>query len=201
MGYRFGGGTLLAIAYENLPHVLCVLLLIARIGDVVTTFLITPNLVLEANPIVRKLGWRFALLTLGVCFLPYLSVQAAVAGLMISLFVSASNAGKVWMVRPIGEHVYAALLIDVARKSKLSHALLGIAASSFFIALAGGTILLFYPAPEADWGFWLGIGVLLYAVVVWFYRTLAMVRLFRRAALPLEAMDKAQPHALADGRE
>jgi hypothetical protein len=174
---------LLDFVYANLPHVLCALLLIARVGDIGTTYLVTPNLELEANPLVRKLGWPFALVTLGACFLPYVSMEAAVTALITFLFVSASNAGKIWMVRTIGEKAYAALLIDVARRSKLSHALAGVAACAFFIALAGGTILLFYPSPADDWGFWLGSGVLLYAAAIWFYGSLAMMRLFRRAAL------------------
>jgi hypothetical protein len=185
---------LLTFAYANLPHVLCALLLFARIGDVGTTFLITPSLKLEANPIIRKLGWRFALLTLAACALPYLSLPVAVIVLIGSLFVSASNAGKIWIVRAIGEHAYAALLVDAARKSKLSHALIGVAASSFFIALAGATILLFYPAP-ANWGFWLGFGVVSYAVAVWFHGTLWMIRLFRRAALPRELVGTAETPA------
>ena len=113
-----------------------------------------------------------------------------VSALILSLFVSASNAGKIWLIRTIGEEAYAALLINLARKSKLSHALLGVAASSFFIALAGGTILLFYPAPRY-WGFWLGSGVLLYAIAVLVYGMLAMIRVFRRAGLHVEAMGTA----------
>ena len=68
---------MLAFAYANFTHVLFVLLLVARLGDVGTTFLATPRLRLEANPIARKFGWPFALLTLGVCFLPYYSIEAA----------------------------------------------------------------------------------------------------------------------------
>jgi hypothetical protein len=191
---------MLAFAYENLPHVLCALLLLSRIGDIGTTYLVTPNLILEANPIVRKLGWPFALLTLGACFLPYIYLPVAVAALMAFLLVSASNAGKIWIVRTVGEKAYAALLVDVARRSKLSHALLGIAASSFFVALAGGTVLLFYPS-EDEWGFWLGLGVLVYAGAVWFYGTLATIRLFRRAALPLAGGGVAPPLASAGGGE
>ncbi|HUC65724.1 MAG TPA: hypothetical protein VMA53_09875 [Stellaceae bacterium] len=186
---------MLAFAYANLPHVLCALLLIARIGDVGTTFLVTPSLELEANPIMRKLGWRFALLTLAACALPYLSLPVAVIVLIGSLFVSASNAAKIWVARAIGEKAYAALLVDAARRSKLSHALLGVAACSFFIALAGGTILLFYPRPTADWGFWLGIGVLSYAAAVCVHQTLWTMRLFRRAALPREVAGTAQTSA------
>jgi hypothetical protein len=135
----------LAFAYENLPHVLCALLLISRIGDIGTTYLATPNLVLEANPIVQKLGWRFALVTLGACVFPYVHVPMAVTALIAFLLVSASNARTVWIARALGETAYAALLIDAARKSTLSRALIGVAASSFFVALAGGTVMLFYP--------------------------------------------------------
>src|SRR5579864_9285673 len=77
---------LLAFAYANLPHVLCALLLIARLGDIGTTYLATPRLRLEANPIVRKLGWPFALLSLGACFLPYYSITIAVPVLIGSRF-------------------------------------------------------------------------------------------------------------------
>ena len=174
---------MLAVAYDNLEHVLCVLLLIARIGDVATTYLATPNLVLEANPVVRKLGWPFALLSIALCLLPYYNTAFAVMALMGSLLVSASNARSIWMVRIIGEKEYLALLMNAARKGKLSHALLGTAMSSFFVALAGGTVLFFYPASDEDWGFWLGVGIVLYAAAMWLYGTLFAVRLFRRAAL------------------
>lgn len=182
---------MLAFAYANFPHVLCALLLIARLGDVGTTYLLTPHLTLEANPIVRKLGWGFAMFTLAVCFLPYYSTSLAVSALILSLFVSASNAGKIWLVRTIGEAAYAALLNDAARKSKLSHALFCIAASAFFVALAGATILLLYPA-QRYWGFWIGGGVLFYAVVIWVYGSLAMMRLFRRANLRVDALSAAE---------
>jgi hypothetical protein len=64
--------------YDNLPHVLCGLLLVSRIGDVLSTYLLTPSLALEANPVVRKLGWRFAVLSLGACVVPYFSLPVAV---------------------------------------------------------------------------------------------------------------------------
>lgn len=178
---------MLTFAYENLPHVLCALLLISRIGDVGTTYLITPNLILEANPIVRKIGWPFALLTLAACLLPYVYMPLAVSALVAFLLVSASNASQIWVVRTIGERAYAAFTLELARKSKLSHALLGVATSTFFLALAGGSILLFYPS-QSEWGFWLGLGVLLYAGAKGFYGTLAMLRIFRRAGAPPTAV-------------
>ena len=45
---------------ESFEHALCGLILLSRLADIGTTSLITPQLKLEANPIMRRLGWRFA---------------------------------------------------------------------------------------------------------------------------------------------
>jgi hypothetical protein len=45
--------------YQQLPHVIAFLLLIARLGDVGSTYLLSPTLKLEANPIMRRLRWPF----------------------------------------------------------------------------------------------------------------------------------------------
>jgi hypothetical protein len=55
---------------NNLDHLLCIMLLISRLGEVISAYLATLNLVLEMNPAIRKLRWPFAILTIFVCFLP-----------------------------------------------------------------------------------------------------------------------------------
>ena len=172
---------------------LCVLLFISRLGDIGSTFLITPKLKLEANPIVRKLGWPFALSTIALCLLPYLSTQLAVMALIPSLLISASNTGKVWMVRTMGEEAYTAFLIGLARKSKLSYALIGTTFSFIFLMLTGGLVLFFYRSPENDWGFWIGMGIVTYAMAIGLWSGLYWVRLFKKAKMPLEtdAVDSA----------
>jgi len=82
----------------------------------------------------------------------------------------------------MGEAAYQAFLIDIARRSRLSHALIGILASALFIVLAGATVLMFYPSPTVDWGFWLGLGIVGYGFVVAFYGALWIFRLFRKAS-------------------
>jgi hypothetical protein len=166
----------------DLRHVMCLLLLISRIGDVGTTYLATPTMVLEANPIARKLGWRFAVLSLGLCILPYFSLDVAAAVAVPFMLVSASNAAKVWVMRAMGEQDYLKLHLELARKSKRSHALLGVAASCSFVILAGVTILAFYPEPAAGTAFWIGFGVVLYGTAMWLYGSLWFRRLYRQAA-------------------
>jgi hypothetical protein len=169
--------------HENLPHVLFALLLVARAGDLGTTYLMTPALVLESNPLVRRFGWRFALVTSVVCLVPYVSMQIAVSLLVASLLVAAGNAARVWSARTLGEQAQLDLMISLARRSRLSHAVSGVLASAFFMALVGVVVLLFYSSPRS-WGFWIGFGVVGYAAVIGVHGSLFMIRLFRKAAGP-----------------
>jgi hypothetical protein len=174
------------ITASNLPHILCALLLVARLGDIGTTWLATPKLLLEGNPIVRKLGWPYAWLTVVVCLLPYVSEPVAVVALVLSLLAAAGNAGRMWVMISLGEQAYADFLIQAARRSKLSYALGCVWAGAFFFGLVGVTILMLsspstLPGNCSDgWGEFIGAGVLIYAAAVWVYGTLSVVRLFRR---------------------
>lgn len=165
----------------HFEHVLCGLIFVARAGDIVSTFLITPKLALEANPIAKKLGWPFGVLTIFVCLIPYYSTPAGVIVLVPSLFVSASNTAKIWFVRSMGEMEYLNLLYRLARTTRLAHAVLGLLASALFIALAGMVLLFLAPDPAADWGYWYAIGILGYAVIIGLYGTIYICRLFHSA--------------------
>jgi hypothetical protein len=106
--------------YQQLPHVIAFLLLLARLGNVGSTYLLSPTLKLEANPIVRRLRWPFAGATILIAVLPYYSLPAGVAVLITSLLVCASNTTRLWLVRTMGESEYHLLLIGVARRAKRS---------------------------------------------------------------------------------
>jgi hypothetical protein len=181
--------------HVNLAHLLCLLILLARLGDIGSTYLITPTLKLEANPIVKRLGWWFAVATVLVCLVPYYSTALAIIVLVPSLMVSASNTAKIWFARAIGEHEYNELLLRAARKSKLSHALATVMAAAIFTGLIGLILLLLSPDPSRDWGYWFAYGFLAYAFVIGLYGSLYFVRLFRKArAVELEKPE-AQPMA------
>ena len=173
---------MLAFLYDHLDLVLALLLLVSRLGDLISTYLVTPTLRLEANPIVRRLGWRFAIVSnLAICALPYISREMAVMALMPFLLVCASNSSHIWMARTLGEEEYKALALRVARRSRLSHAVAGTCASGGFFVLTGLVVLLFNPDPSMDWGFWMGAGIVFYGLVVIVYRSLYLRRLFAEA--------------------
>ncbi len=175
---------MIEVAYAHLDHVLALLILVSRIGDIGSTYLVTPTLQLEANFVVRRLGWRFALASLSLTAVPYYSRELGLMILMPSLMVSASNSGRIWVARTLGESEYKELVLRLARQSRLSHAVAGVWASAAFVALTGLVLLLFYPDPSRDWAFWIGMGILLYGFVIALHGSLAFVRLFREAALP-----------------
>lgn len=162
---------------EHFELFLCLLILLSRIGDIGSTYLATPSLVLEANPIVRKLGWRFALLTLLVCLVPYLSTEMGILVLVPSLLVSASNTSKIWFMRTYGEMEYRELVLSLARKSKLSHAVACVLGSASFTFLVGFILMFLSPDPH-EWGYWFAAGIMVYAVVVAFHGSLYCIRLF-----------------------
>jgi hypothetical protein len=168
--------------FENIEHSLAILVFISRLGDVGTTYLATPNLKLEANPLVRKLRWPFALFGFVLCLVPYYSTALAVVIIVVSLLVSASNGQRLWLLRTIGEDRYYDLLLSAASKAEMPSALAMLLLPGFFMTVLGGLILLFYPDPNFDWGFYVAMGVFLYAFVLLLYGPLSFFRLRRQSA-------------------
>jgi hypothetical protein len=150
-------------------HVIAGLAVCSRIADVGTTYLVSPTLKLEANVIVRRFGWRFAFLTILVGLLAYVWPPLGVVIFTMSFLVAASNASKILLVRAIGEDEFSSLTRRVFLKTPLWPGLLLLVMPAFFIAALGGSMLLFYPN-ESDWGYYFGLGMLVYAfaILVWY---------------------------------
>lgn len=170
------------LVHSNLAHFVAAALLVSRLGDVISTYLLTPSLELEANPIVRRLGWKFAVASILICLVPYLDIGVGVAILVPFLLVSASNTGKIWFVRTLGEERYKAMLLETARRGKQGHAVGGAIVSSSFIVLLGIVAMILSPDLTKDWGYWIGTGIVAYGIVIAFYGILFVRKLFREAA-------------------
>jgi hypothetical protein len=91
-------------------HILAGLVFLSRVGDIGSTWLVSPKLLLEANPLVRRLGYRFAVPSLLLCLVPYYNTALGVIVLIVSLLVTASNLRGAWIIRSIGEAQYVALV-------------------------------------------------------------------------------------------
>ena len=182
-----GGGALDAVraVFDAHPsHVLAALLLLARAADIVSTRLATPRLALEANPLVRRLGWPFAWSTLLVCFVAYLPGQGpalALAAIVVSLFVAGNNFARGWAIRALGEDAYHAHMRRVVAAASPGYVCFAIAAGHALVAAVGLLLLVFHPDPREPAGA-VAIGILLYAFAGWLHGTVAVRRMRREPA-------------------
>jgi hypothetical protein len=154
---------------DGYVHVIAGLAVCSRAADVWTTYLVSPTLKLEANPVARRFGWKFALLTILVGLIAYAAPPMGVALLTTSFLVAASNASKIVMAKAMGEEQLAAFSRRVTLETPPWPGLLFLVMPAFFIATLGGAILFFYPQ-ESEWGYFFGLGMLAYAgaIFLWY---------------------------------
>ena len=164
---------------RNWEHVLVIVLLLGRLGDVGSTYLVTPTLRLEGNPIARKFGWRFALLTIAVCLLPYYSTALGMVAIVVSFLATASNLSRGWIVRALGEAEYLRILQRAAAASTFREAIAFVLGSSGTFALAGLVLLLISGGPEM-WPYWFALGVILHACAMAIFGCVSLRRLYRQ---------------------
>lgn len=166
---------------HNFEHVLALLILVARFGDIGSTYLATPTLKLETNPVARRLKWPMGLLSLGLCLIPYYNTALAVMVLVPSLLVSASNLSRGWVAHAVGEdEMLAFLQRAVSRISRVKAVGFTLGAGSFVVL--AGLVLLVLSGGQKAWAYWFAWGILLYGVVIALYSSLFVLRLHRIAA-------------------
>ncbi|MDH5326967.1 MAG: hypothetical protein OEZ68_14500 [Gammaproteobacteria bacterium] len=175
---------------HDYQHLLAILILVARIGDIGTTFILTPNMKLEANALMRKGKWPFALMSLSLCLVPYISQPAAVMLLVTSLMLSVSNSLRLWLVRSVGEEEYHQFVVAAAGKANPRETLFLVFLPGAFMMLLAITMFLFYPS-ESEWGYWIAGGFLAYAMILLVHMPAGFAR-YRREALQGESLVKGQ---------
>jgi hypothetical protein len=174
---------------HNFQHVLAILILIGRVGDIGSTYLVSPTLKLEANPLARRLRWPFAILTLGVCVVPYYNTAMAVLILVPSLLVSGNNLARGWVARAVGEDELLAFLRRAALKTPPLVALAFTVGAGAFVMLAGGVLMVL--SGGWSWAFCFALGLMIYGVTVGLYGSLFAMRLRRQAVTRLPAREAA----------
>src|ERR1041384_2784981 len=80
------------------------LLLMSRGADILSTWIATPNMVLEGNPMAKRLGWKWgSLFNLVLCgVVAAWPVPAIIIGTS-SMLVAARNFQSAWLMRSLGE--------------------------------------------------------------------------------------------------
>jgi hypothetical protein len=166
---------------SHLYNVCFVLLLFARGMDFLSTRLATPNLLLEANPIARRLGWRGGMIVnfffcVGFAFWPLPAVIISTT----SVLVAARNFQLAWLMRTMGEHNYRDWFSERLQETPPSLFIFCLVAQTVLTGFVGGALLLFTPLDQ--WvTFGIGTGVIGYAAAVLVFTGLSLWRQ-RRAA-------------------
>ncbi|MBU6401185.1 MAG: hypothetical protein KGS61_12780 [Verrucomicrobia bacterium] len=154
------------------------LLVFARGMDFASTWLATPNLVLEANPLARKLGWRGGLLLNAVlCAAFALWPMPAVIIATTSVLVAARNFQSAWLMRSLGEERYRYWFAEQIGQTRLGLYVMCLAAQAVLIAGVGGALMYFSPHDLVP--FAIGMGIITYAAAVAVYTLLSLWRIRR----------------------
>ncbi len=159
------------------------LLVLARSMDFLSTWIATPNLALEANPIARRLGWKWgALVNILMCTALAAWPLPAIVISTTSLLVAARNLHYAWLMRTMGEDDYRDWMITQLGQTPLPLYLFCLFTQNALTAGIGVALMLFSNEQLVPFG--IGMGLVTYALAVTFYSLLSIWRLRRPASPP-----------------
>jgi len=160
-------------AYEY--NIMLVALLFGRGADILSTWVATPNLMLEANPLARRLGWKWGLVfNLALCFLVAFYPLPAVVVVTTSLLVAARNFKTAWLMRAMGEERYLVFMLNQMNSANRRLYVVCLFAEGILTAIVGVVVICYSRAPSIPLG--VGGGIVAYAVAVVFYSCLSLWR-------------------------
>ena len=155
--------------------VFLIALVFGRAMDFISTWTATPNLVLEANPIARWLGWKWGI-PVNIALVLWLASQPlpAVVVTTTSLLVAAHNFQHAWVMRAAGEFSYRLWMRErMAETSPVLFAgcLLG---QTLLTALVGAAVI--WAGGDNAMTFGIGAGIVGYAAAVLLFTVISLWR-------------------------
>ena len=151
-------------------------LLTARGVDFLSTWIATPHMVLEGNPVARKLGWKWGtVVNLALCFGFALFPLPAIIIATTSVLVAAHNFDGAWLMRSMGENAYRAWIAARHTETRPSLYLLCLFSKTALWGVVGAALLSFGGGQVAAIG--IGFGMVGYAIAVLVYSTISVWRL------------------------
>ena len=166
---------------SRLYGLMFLLLIVARGMDFLSTWVATPNLVLEGNPIAKKLGWKWGLpLNLVLCFGFAFWPLPAIVISTTSVLVAARNFQSAWLMRSLGEHIYREWHIERVQETSVTLYLFCLFAQTALVGGVGAAVIYFSELRNVPL-LAIGLGIVAYALAVAFYTLLGIWRMRRSA--------------------
>jgi hypothetical protein len=172
------------VPFGSLPYMLCLAgLVFGRGMDFLSTWMATPNLELEANPIAKKLGWRVGLFLNGViCAIFAVWPLPSIVIITTSVLVAARNFQNAWLMRSMGESAYRFWMGERLREAPRGLFVFCLAAQTVLYLVLGAGLMYFSVIREGTLviPFGIGMGMITYAVAVFVYSMLSVSRIVRK---------------------
>jgi len=148
------------------------LLIFARGMDFLSTWFATPTLALEANPVAKRLGWKWGiLLNVALCLTAACWPLAALILVTTSMLVAARNFKSAWLMRSLGEEGYSMLVGEALMRSGWRTYMISLFGEAGLVSLLGVGVAFTSEWPSVALA--VGVGMIAYAVAVVFYSLLA----------------------------
>lgn len=170
------------------------LVFVSRGMDILSTWVATPNMVLEGNPIAKKLGWKWGipinfLLCFGLAFWPLPAIVISTT----SVLVAARNFQSAWLMRSLGEQLYRDWHVERVQETSVTLYLFCLFAQTALIAGVGLAVI-YFTNWDRDWvPLAIGLGIVSYALAVTFFTLLGIWRLRRSALLKARLIARSIP--------
>jgi hypothetical protein len=161
---------------------LLLVLFVARGMDFLSTWIATPNMVLEGNPVAKKLGWKWGIpvnfaLCFGFAFWPLPAMVISTT----SVLVAARNFQSAWLMRSLGEQLYRSWHIERIQETNITLYLFCLFGQTILTGAVGVGVILATNGEQQDQpvALAIGLGIVAYALAVTFFTLLGVVRLRR----------------------
>lgn len=160
-----------------------VVLAFSRGMDFLSTWVATPHLMLEGNPIAKWLGWKWGavvnvILIASLALWPLTAIIVSTA----SVLVAARNFQSAWLMRSMGEMAYRDWYGQRLAQARLPLYLFCLAGNTLLTAAVGFALVGFSQTPDylmvIPYG--IGMGILAYSFAVIFFTLLSVWRSRRR---------------------
>ena len=163
--------------------IMLALLAFSRGTDFLSTWVATPHLVLEGNPIAKWLGWKWGAVV-NVLLVATLSMWplSAIVVSTASVLVAARNFQSAWLMRSMGEEAYRDWYVQRMTETRITLYLLCLACNTLLTAAVGVALILFSVTKDyvliVPMG--IGMGIIAYTVAVIIYTLLSVWRSRRK---------------------
>jgi hypothetical protein len=149
---------------------------VGRALDFLSTWVATPNLVLEANPIARKMGWRVGItINIVLCVAFALWPLPAVVITTTSVLVAARNFQWAWLMRSMGELSYRVWMGEQLAQGGRGLFAFCLGAQTVLYGALGGILVYF-----SEWRlipFGIGVGIITFGAAVFIYSMVSVWRI------------------------